>query len=160
MPALPPPAGKTPNFDHPEYKDTELIIMNSVFLALMRLPLPCVVLTVKIGQSAGTKVCCHFGVATYRADQISVEYRCSRGIHLPQRNYVIKSVLRTFLGSVSDRLGLSIGYGKHLWEIRAVTITRENLLITHAVQTSEQHELTPTAYEPTVNPLHHRGQLR
>jgi len=31
--------------------------------------------------------------------------------------------------SAADGLGLSIGYGKHLWEIRAVTITRANLLV-------------------------------
>jgi hypothetical protein len=35
LPALLPPPGRKPNFDHPENKDTQIIIMNSVFLALM-----------------------------------------------------------------------------------------------------------------------------
>jgi hypothetical protein len=34
LPALPPPKGKVPNFDHPESRGTELIIITVVFLTL------------------------------------------------------------------------------------------------------------------------------
>ena len=37
LPALPPPKGKIPNFDHPENKDAQIIVMNSVFVAFMLL---------------------------------------------------------------------------------------------------------------------------
>lgn len=32
---LPPPKGRIPNFELPENKDTQIIVMNSVFIALM-----------------------------------------------------------------------------------------------------------------------------
>ena len=35
LPALPPPKGRIPNFEHPENKDTQIIVMNTVFIALM-----------------------------------------------------------------------------------------------------------------------------
>jgi hypothetical protein len=35
LPALPPPKGMMPNFEHPENKDAQIIVMNSVFLSLM-----------------------------------------------------------------------------------------------------------------------------
>jgi hypothetical protein len=47
-----------------------------------------------------------------------------------------------FRSSTSDSVGLSIGYGKHLWEIRAVTITRVNLLVVLTLQMSKQHRVT------------------
>jgi hypothetical protein len=33
LPALPPPEGQQPNFENPESRNTELIIMNAVFLS-------------------------------------------------------------------------------------------------------------------------------
>lgn len=37
LPALAPPEGRVPNFDHPESRATELIILNTIFIALTAL---------------------------------------------------------------------------------------------------------------------------
>ncbi|OAL43432.1 hypothetical protein IQ07DRAFT_650025 [Pyrenochaeta sp. DS3sAY3a] len=113
MPALAPPPGQIPNFDHPINKDAELIAMNSVFLALMLLSVAIRFINSKDKKFSWDKVMCLIAVMSsisYSATMLSSQSSCSES------------------NTITHRSGLQIGFGRHLWEIRAVTITRENVL--------------------------------
>lgn len=100
LPALPPPPGQTSNFVNPDSRDTELIIMNAVFLS-------------------ATIVAVAMRFVTRRSAKDVVRWDG------------VMCVIATLASAAHSGLmisNLDIGYGKHLWDIRAVTLTRSKAL--------------------------------
>ncbi|KAF2185803.1 hypothetical protein K469DRAFT_631712 [Zopfia rhizophila CBS 207.26] len=97
---MPPPPGKVSNFDHPENRDQEIIVVNAVFLTLMILA---VAMRFFVRRTADSKVGWD-GLMCIIAALASIAHS----------GLMISS--------------LSIGYGRHLWDIRAITLTQEKAL--------------------------------
>ena len=100
LPAMPPPEGQASNFVDPESRDMELIVMNAVFLS-----------------------------ATVLA--VAVRFIARRTAKDVVGWDGVMCILATMASAAHSGLmisGLDIGYGKHLWDIRAVTLTHSRLL--------------------------------
>ncbi|KAH7074913.1 hypothetical protein BKA63DRAFT_513979 [Paraphoma chrysanthemicola] len=100
LPAIRPPAGIKSNFDHPETRAREIIIINAVFLGLMLLT---VVMRFCVRRSGNT---------AFSWDGLMC----------------VIAVLGSITHSILMITSLEVGYGRHMWDIRAVTLTRPNLL--------------------------------
>ncbi|EUC35046.1 hypothetical protein COCVIDRAFT_25272 [Bipolaris victoriae FI3] len=100
LPAMPPPEGQASNFVNPESRDMELIVMNAVFLS-----------------ATVVAVAVRFVARRTAKDVVGWDG--------------VMCVLATMASAAHSGLmisGLDIGYGKHLWDIRAVTLTHSRLL--------------------------------
>ncbi|KAF2279514.1 uncharacterized protein EI97DRAFT_455747 [Westerdykella ornata] len=108
LPALPPPPGKHSNFDNPENRNDEIIIINAVFLTLMT-----------------AAVLMRFIIRRRGENRVGWD-----GL------MCIVAVMGSVAHSVLEISNLKVGYGRHMWDIRGVTLTRESLLRMNQISTT------------------------
>jgi hypothetical protein len=130
LPALPPPLGVKSNFDNPPNHDASLIVTNTFFLAAMLSVVTIRIYTrsVIIHEIGWDDCKTSFPLSFYR---ISPRDKSFFDI-FPKTDTSAMAAAVSVITSALTLNGLRFGYGRHLWDIRAVALMDVSIVQTIA----------------------------